>query len=353
LYKLEKNELVGTAVLSNVSLGRLRVAEVSPELKWLALSGRSRGGVWNLSKGGEAALALRNFQGGYVSDDDYFFAEFPKTEDVERNVARFNLKNGEAVAGPKIEGESSHQYGQYLFTIKSAKAAEKPVEKPADPNAKPPKIDPNEYRKNTVIEMFDARTMKSLWKQSFPKESPRVWIAPNNQTMALVWAVNTDAAKSEISGDARLTQTLAKMKEKVGDYFLKIVDAQSGNEIGKLLIETGKGSFRVSNIFAVGDSVIVTDTRNRVLVYSLKTGEQKGRVFGAYATVSQASKLLCVENESGKLAVYDLETMEKRDDFVFTRPISMLRFSHDGRRLFVLTVAQTVYILDVSSLAKM
>src|SRR5678815_1954590 len=86
LYKLEKNELLATAVLSNFSLGRLRVAEVSPELKWLALSGRSRGGVWNLGKG-EAALALRNFQGGYLSDDGYFFAEFPKTEDVERNVA--------------------------------------------------------------------------------------------------------------------------------------------------------------------------------------------------------------------------------------------------------------------------
>src|SRR6185295_18177380 len=108
----------------------------------------------------------------------------------------------------------------------------------------------------------------------------------------------------------RLTQTLAKMKEKEGDYFIKIVDAQSGNEVGKLLIETGKRSFRVENIFAAGDSVIVTDTQNRVLVYSLKTGEQKGRVFGAYATVSPASKLLCVENESGKLAVYDLETME-------------------------------------------
>ena len=347
LYKLEKNELVGTAVLSNFSLGRLRVAEVSPELKWLALSGRSRGGVWNLSKG-EAALQLRNFQGGYVSDDDYFFAEFPKTEDVERNVARFNLKNGEAVAGPKIEGESSHQYGQYLFTIKSAKAAAKPPD--ADGNA--PKVNPAEYRKNVIIEMFDARTMKSLWSRPFPKEAPRVWIAPNNQTMALLWSVTSDAAKSEISSDPRLTQRLATMKEKEGDYFLKIVDAQNGNEIGKLLIETGKGSFRVSNIFAVGDSVLIKDTRNRVLVYSLKTGEQKGRVFGAYATVSQASKLLCVENESGKLAVYDLETMEKRDEFIFTRPISMLRFSQDGRRLFVLTVAQTVYILDVSPIAK-
>ncbi len=31
LYRMEKNELVATAVLSNDSLGRLRVAEVSPD----------------------------------------------------------------------------------------------------------------------------------------------------------------------------------------------------------------------------------------------------------------------------------------------------------------------------------
>ena len=93
------------------------------------------------------------------------------------------------------------------------------------------------------------------------------------------------------------------------------------------------------------------DTQNRVLVYSLKTGEQKRRVFG-YAAASSASKLLCVENESGKLAVYDLESMGKRDEFIFRSPISMLRFSQDGKRLFVLTTAQTVYILDVSILVK-
>jgi hypothetical protein len=119
-----------------------------------------------------------------------------------------------------------------------------------------------------------------------------------------------------------------------------------------LLIETGKGSFRIDSILPAGDSVIITDTENRVLVYSLATGEQKGRVFGGYATVSPVSKLLCVENETGKIAVYDLETMEKRDEFSFSSPISMLRFSRAGSRLFVLTIAQTVYILDVSTLSK-
>ena len=170
--------------------------------------------------------------------------------------------------------------------------------------------------------------------------------------MALIWDISSDAAKTEISSDPQLAQQLSRMKEKQGDYFLKVLNAQTGEEIGKLLIETGKGSFRAWNVYAAGDSVIVTDTENRVLVYSLKTGAQKGRVFGGYATVSESSKLLCVENEMGKIALYDLETMEKGEEFSFSSPISMLRFSRDGHRLFVLTSAQTVYTLDVSSLAR-
>jgi Tol biopolymer transport system component len=117
------------------------------------------------------------------------------------------------------------------------------------------------------------------------------------------------------------------------------------------LIDTGKGSFRLANAFAAGDWVGVTDTQNRVLVYSLRTGEQRGRVFGGYGTISLQAGLLCVENEIGKIALYSLNNFEKRDEMVFSSPISMLRFSPDGRRLFVLTGNQTVYLLDVSSLA--
>ncbi|HEU4510311.1 MAG TPA: M48 family metalloprotease [Pyrinomonadaceae bacterium] len=350
LYRMEKNELVATALLPNTSLGRLRVAVVSPDLKWLALSGRSRGGVWNLNKA-QAVLELRNFQGAHVSDDGYFFGDFPKTDDVDRNIAKFNLNTGEAVSGPKIEGNTSYQFGQYLFTIKSATAKEKPKSSESGDEQKD-NFDPMAFRRNVIIEMFDARTMKSLWSRTFPKETPRTWIAPEYQTMALIWLVSSDAAKAEISSDPRLAQQITRMKEKQGDYLLKILHAQTGEEIGKLLIETGKASFRVANTYAIGDSVIVTDTENRVLVYSLKTGEQKGRVFGGYASVSEVSKLLCVENETGKIAVYDLETMEKREEFSFSSPISMLRFSRDGQRLFVLTSEQVVYIFDVSSFAR-
>ena len=118
------------------------------------------------------------------------------------------------------------------------------------------------------------------------------------------------------------------------------------------MIETGKGSFRLANVFAAGDWAIVSDTQNRILVYSLKTGELTGRVFGADATVSLVNKLLCVENEAGKLAIYDLETLTKLDEFVFSSPTSLLRFSADGRRLFVLTDNQSIYYFNVSALNK-
>jgi hypothetical protein len=260
-----------------------------------------------------------------------------------------NWRPGDVDPGPKIEGRASHQFGQYLFTVKSAKPNAKQQEdfEAVDKSATPANID---YRKNVILEMFDARTMKSLWTRAYPKEAPRVWVAANRGTLTLVWNVEDEAAKGEIKSDPQLARRQLTMNEKEGDYFLKILDATDGKEVGKLLIETGKGSFRLANVFAAGNWVIISDTQNRVLVYDLKTGEQKGRVFGGNATVSLTNNLLCVENEAGKLAVYDLDTMGKRDEFIFSRPISMVRFSPDGRRLFVLTVNQTVYQLDISAL---
>jgi WD40 repeat protein len=342
LYKVEKSELLATALLSNFSLGRLQVAEMSPDMKWLALSGRSRGGVWNLGKN-ESVLYVRGFRGGYISEDGYFYGDFPKYETADRNVAKFNLASGEVVPGQKIESDSTTQAGQFVIVTKS-------------PGDKVKQGEPIEYGKGAsgkddVLELLDVRTMASLWSKSYPKEKPRVWVAPQPETIALVWNITDEAAKAEIRNDARLNSQLSAMKEKEGDYLLQILDAHTGRELGKLLIETGKGSFRLSNVFAAGDWVIVADTQNRVLVYSLKTGELKGRVFGGYATVSPAGNLLCVENESGKLAVYDLRTMDKRDQFIFSSPVSLVRFSRDGRQLFVLTSNQTAYMLDTSALA--
>lgn len=340
LYKVEKSQLVASALLPDSSLGRLRVAEMSPDMKLLALSTSSRGGVWEISSG-RAALYLRGFSGAYLGANSHFYADFPKFEaggqTAERNVADFNLASGEVAQGQKIDDDSARQTGPYFIRAKSAKKG--------DDDARA------DVGRNIILEISDARTLAPLWSKPYPKESPRVWVSPRQDTLALVWDVTDDAAKDEIKAEPKLAAQLSAMKEKEGDYLVEVLNAKDGSRKGSLLIETGKGSFRLKHVYAVGDRVVVTDNLNRVLVYSLSTGEQKGRAFGNYAAVSDELSLMCVENERGKIAVYDLSTMEKRDELIFSHPVSMLRFSGDGKRLLVLTSNQTVYVMDAASLA--
>lgn len=340
LYKLEKSQLVASAVLPDSSLGRLRVAEMSPDMKLVALSTSSRGGVWETSTG-RAALYLRGFRGAYLGAGSHFYADFPKFEaggqTAERNVADFNLASGDVVQGQKIEDDGARQAGPFLIRARPARKG--------DDGARP------DVSRNIILEISDARTLAPLWSKPYPKESPRAWVSPRHDTLALVWDVTDEAAKDEMRAEPKLAAQLAAMKEKEGDYLVEVLDAKDGSRKGSLLIETGKGSFRLKHVYASGDRVVVTDNLNRVLVYSLATGEQKGRAFGDYAAVSDALSLMCVENERGKIAVYDLSTMEKRDELVFSNPVSMLRFSGDGRRLLVLTSNQTVYVIDAAALA--
>jgi WD40 repeat protein len=335
LYHLTGPETIASVVLPDSHLGRLYVAVVSSDLKWLALSGRSRGGVWDLTTGG-SVLGLRAFRGAYFDGADTFYADFPELDETGRNIAKFNLSSRETTPGEKIESDRARQIGQYLVVTRSA-----------DKNAK--ESNSASYERNVILEMRNVKDNSVMWSKPFPKEAPRVLVAPSSGAASLIWDVKSDAAQAVIKADPRLKTQLAAMKEKEGDYFVQIVEAGTGKQLGDLLIETGKGSFRISSVVASGDWVMITDTNNRVLIYSLATGEQKGRVFGGSAAISSASKLLAVENESGKLAIYDLQTMQKRDEYVFPVPIAMGAFADDGKRLFILTANQTAYVIDVTA----
>ncbi len=332
LYRATQKDMVAKVVLPRNPLGRLRAAAVSPDFKWLAVSERTRGALWDVTKG-ERVLHIRGFRGAHVADDGIVFADFPKYEETERVIARLNPASREVTEHTRPGGATTRQYGQYLITRKG--------------NGKDGGLS-----SNITLEVRDARTGATLWTQNFPKESPGVWVDEHQGSIVLSWPVKADAAKAEMKGDSALTARLAAMREKEGDYYLQTLDAQTGRTTGKLLIETGKGSFRIADVFVAGEWLIISDTENRVLVYALRDGEQKGKFFGHRPAVSKASNLLSVENESGQLTVYDLSTMEKRDQFTFSGPVALTQFSPDGKRLFVLTASQTAYVLNLAPAAK-
>ncbi|HEU4434815.1 MAG TPA: hypothetical protein VFR51_15635, partial [Pyrinomonadaceae bacterium] len=305
---------------------------ISSNGDYLILSSKSRGGVWDL-RTGKAVTSLRGFNGGYISPDGFLYADFPKFQSAERNVIKLNLANGEIVPGKKLEYPNTHLVGPYLVIIKSAKL--------------------NtflNYNNDVIVEVFEAATMKLLWSKPYPKEAPHAWIDYRQHTASLAWDITDEAARDELKTDPVLSQKLVRVKEKEGDYVVKVLDMRNGSEIGKVLIETGKGSFRLRQVYASGDWVMVADSENRILLYSLKTGEQKARVFGDYATVSPNGKLLCVTNEAGKLNIYRLADMQNLEQFVFTSSVSIVEFTEDAKKLVVLTSNQTAHVFDISSL---
>lgn len=329
LYGVEKNDLRGKVLLPRNLLGPLRAAAVAPDLSWLALSERTRGAVWNVDSG-ERLFLVRGFSGGYFDQNGALFADFPKFEADERGVGRLDPQRREAAQGPKIQEAGARQYGPFILSLAPAKKD-------------------GGYEADVLLEMRAIHNLELLWSRAFTKEAPLLWVDPLAETMVLAWAVSTAAAKSEIKNDVELNKKVSQMKEKEGDYLLQIVNARSGKALGQLLIETGKGSFRISDVLAFEDWVVISDTQNRVLVYSLRTGEEKGKVFGRRAAINPTSNLLCVENESGNLTIYDLTSLAKRDEFTFPHAVALTRFSADGRKLLVVTADQTAYILDVSS----
>ncbi len=327
LYGMEKNDIRAVVTLPRNEFGRLRATDVSPDFKWLAVSERTRGAVWDLSKG-ERMFYVRGFRGAHFTGTS-LFADFPKFEPANRQIAHLSMLNTNNATSVDVTEDRARQYGAYLLVTKPAKKE-------------------GGYFENVILEAQNISDQKTLWSKEFPKEAPRVWLDARQDSLALSWPVTTKTAQAEIKNDAALKQKLGNRKEQEGDYFVQVYDARAGELRGKLLIETGKGSFRVANVFAANDYVVVSDTQNRVQVYSLSSGERKGQVFGGRAAAAPKTNLLCVENERGQLLIYDLTTMQKRDEFNFADAVVLTRFSADGKKLFVLTASQTAYVLEMA-----
>lgn len=329
LFQLPDFKVLADAPLSLSPLGRLRAEAVSPDLRWVAVSGETRGAVWNVWNG-KRAFFTRGFRGAYFDGDEAVLADFPKLDPVGRTIARMDLPTLSSKETIPIEEKASvWQWGRFLITRKPAKNG-------------------GSLYRNATLEISDVRDGHSLWTRTFPKEMPGLSFDAHEDTLLFSWQVDEDTAKDEIKSSPAMQARLAAIHDRQTAYLVEVVDAASGSLNGSILIDTGKGSFRVDGAYASGDWVVIKDSHARSLVYSLKTGEQKAALLGDRSILSRPAGIQIVENEPGKLDIYDLGSFDRRGQLVFSSPISMFDFSKDGTRLLVLTKGQTLYTFDTS-----
>jgi hypothetical protein len=299
----------------------------------LAVSGRTRGAVWNLSTG-ERMYLTRAFRGAYFDQGRMLYADFPKVEGQERTMAMLDLTRPNIEPGiVPTEDSAALQLGPYLLLRKRAS-------------------DKGSLHSKVTLEMQDVRDAKPVWSRNFPNEAPDVRANPAANVLVFIWDVKAATAKDEIQNDASLSSRFAAQPDHEGVYLLEVVEESTGKVLGKMLLDTGKRSFRIVNVTAAGDWVFVTDNDNRTLAYSLSTGERKATLFGNHSVVSPAARALAIGNEAGEVDVYSLPTVEKCAHISFSSPVSAASFSADSQRLFVLTANQTAYKLDTAQLLR-
>jgi WD40 repeat protein len=334
LFDLAGSKFAVKAELPVGPLGPLRTQVVSPDLRWLAVAGDSRGAVWDLSTMKRLYFS-RGFRGAFFDGNAAVYVDFPKNETVGRTVVREDLATTEMKPVLPLDADSqATQYGPYLVSRKPNRKDKSPFE-------------------NVTLEVGDIRDGKALWTLNFPKGIPRISVIPGENRIVLQWNAQTsssrEAAREELRKNKDLKKRFSALREDAGIYVLEVLEAGTGHFLGAVFVDTGKDSFKMEDWSASGDWLLVTDDENRILVYSVANGELKGSVFGERPIISP-SGLMGIRNKRGQLQFYTLPALEKGSQLNFSSSISMDSFSADGTRLFVLTEDQNFYIFDTSAL---
>ncbi|HEX6716681.1 MAG TPA: M48 family metalloprotease [Pyrinomonadaceae bacterium] len=357
-FDLERKTLnytqIGSVDIPVGSMNRIYAANVSDNMQWLAVSSKTRGAMWDLNTG-ERKIHVRGFRGALVAANGTAIGDFPKLQPVNHSLVYLDGSKGAANVLREVPERGARQYGRFMLVRKSLKAlkeADKKKAKDKDGSDSMASGDSNETLSREVrFELHDVVNDKVIWSKDFPKEAPSYFFDDFSGRMILYWGLGSEAGKARVKEDPALVERSRQMGNKDDDYVIEIIDAFENKSVGSLLLETGKGSFDIESGFSEGNWLVLRDDNNRVLVYSIADGDLRHRFFGANAALNPKGNQIAVQNYPGELTIYDLATGNTQARLRFKTSAAFVRFSLDGKKLFVLTSGQVTYAFDVDRLS--
>jgi len=347
--KLDSKD-IGTIEIPVGSIRSLAAAEVSDGFNWLLLSSKTRGGMWNLETG-ERKLYVRGFKGGVVANDGGGVGEFPKVDDMQHSLVLMSPQNNTVVPVRELPEKGAQQYGRFVLLRRGLKEKEKRDEKKNTPTVPADDDDTDAgLRRDVRFELKDFIQDKIIWSRDFLKEAPEFSFDEFSGRLILSWRLGSDAGKAKLKETAELQAKANALGNKSDDYLVEVVDAFEQKVVGLVLLETGKGSFDVGAGLSEGNWLVLHDSENRVLVYSIKDGELRHRFFGDQAAINLKKNQIAIENFPGEVTLYNLDTGDRQANFVINGSVAFVRFNLAGDKMFILSDAQSAYAFDLNKL---
>lgn len=327
---------VASASLPLGPLTTVQAFDISLDGALVAVSGRSRGAVWNIQTG-QRAVHLRGFQSAYFGSENTLFADMTAFSKQPRTLVRITAAppsvHPQLDLNPETnKGLAFRHVGEYLAVFHYG-----------------------DKGKAHSLEMRDIGSGATLWTHALsdslgPVNMPTTYV--RNGHVALVFSL--DAAKRQAKEDPVLSQAATQQpgKDRV-THIVLLLDAKTGQTQGAVAIavySTDSSIFSVVQrvtlqVEVAGDRLLIGE-ENRVSAYSISGNKEAGAFFGNAPVANSARNLLATRSDRWHVTLRDLNTLARVDDFNFASPVAAMKFSADGSKLYVLTQGQTFYVLS-------
>jgi len=303
-------------------LGRLRVSAISPSGKYIALSTRNHGGVWDLTTGREQFL-LPGFTGATWKTDDALYVELPKVGDKERAVSEISLSKRAANNLSYKMDDKLHLSYRLLSEWKDMGKSgfQFLLHNPAD---------------NAVV-----------WGKTFPDGTPRYTRSVGGGNLLFTSQLKLGSVKTRVKANPTLATEAAGVKVKDNGRLLEVVETTTGKSLAEMVFELPLNYDGTEGLNSAGDLLYMTASDNRTVVYSLSTGKQLRQIFGTVIAIDYDSQRVCTVNRRDEAVVYDVYGKELAH-FHVGSPLRYANFEGKGAQLMLLTADQTVRRVDVA-----
>jgi hypothetical protein len=308
-------------------LAKAPVATISDDGRFLAISARTRGGVWDLRTGERVLLSLR-FTSAVFAPDDSVYIEFPKQDNQDRGIVHFAFAPFSATPVTyKLETEAhmTHSGIQEWKPSADKKSVDLIVHNPAD---------------NAV-----------LWQQTFDNVQfghISSIIVPGEILAA--YALKSDFAKARISASATLAKQANQVQNRDKGGILQVLDSTTGKVLHETVLEIPLDYEGLVGIHVVGDLLYLTGRENRTVVYSTTTGAQIRQMFGTLIAADPPTGRICLTNRADEAIVYDAQGQQLAH-FNMGSPLRYAVFNSSADRMILLTADQKVRTMEIASAA--
>lgn len=302
-------------------LGTLRVMELSPDGRYLAISGKSRGGVWDAATG-KRIYSLRGFSGAAFHSDGNLYLDFPKYEKTERKLVKLTLDGSSVTDSTVAVTDDMRVQAGRILEWKSEK-------------------------NNSTLNVQDVASGKLAWSRSFDKNSPasRTNLADGN--VLLIWNTDSAGGKAELKLHPELAMEASALKDKSKGLVLELLDAQDGKLRQSVVLEKPRAYDGPAWVHMIGDVVLIETDDYRTQMYSAKTGALMKQMFGYVVAADSENGLFCMKNRRNEAIVYDLSGTEKTHVSVNAN-IRFARLRDKGKKLLVLGADQKLRSFDLA-----